>query len=547
MNSKVFQRMQKNLGKISNVQKEFKRTDGTSMYFKPFFNSITIKEIESHNMDLFNGSVSSYQKTQHNPFKGRLETRMGDYEKGGGVDYETFDWPKNLNKEACSKAFDVAAKESFWECAKDWVFRDEKALGKNQKDRAERYDYFSKEKPEYFIQNEKDFNVKDFEKFGEQLEKISKKIKKPWLMNLEINVKAQKENTYFLNTEGSKIFTSNVESELFLFARGVDGENYIIPNFHRWFGEKFPDLNEIENKGHYVISELEEILKAPVQKSGLFPAILDQVSMGVKAHEFLGHFLEGHRFQRKAEDDEDSGSNNSLIFKDKLGQKIAPNFVNLWDDPSMERSKNGEYINGHYLFDEEGVKSQRVQLINNGILTNYLHSRGSAGFYGIHSNGHSRSNGTSDPVPRMGNIIIKSSNPVKSFNELKKGLIKECERQGTDYGLYFQDFYRGEASPKDGFFNAFPKNAFRIYRNGGIKRVKRAHFGGEAWGSLDKIIAMDNNYVVGNGYCGAESGDISSSQIAPNGLVRELPVKESGEDEFRKTKEPIIDEDDYEE
>ena len=130
-------------------------------------------------MDLFNGSVSNYNKTQKKPFRGRLETRMGDYEKGGGANYETFDWPKSLNKESCSKAFDIAAKESFWECAKNWLFRDEKALGQNEKDKKEKYDYFSREKPEYFIENERDFNVKDFENFGEELEKISKRIQQP--------------------------------------------------------------------------------------------------------------------------------------------------------------------------------------------------------------------------------------------------------------------------------------------------------------------------------------------------------------------------------
>ncbi|MEZ4546730.1 MAG: metallopeptidase TldD-related protein [Thermodesulfobacteriota bacterium] len=128
------------------------------------------------------------------------------------------------------------------------------------------------------------------------------------------------------------------------------------------------------------------------------PALLEPEAAGVVFHEALGHRLEG---ERQIDDDE------GQTFKEKVGKKIIPEFLTVIDDPSMS-SFQGTHLMGYYPFDDQGVPGQRVVLVENGVLRNFLLSRTPVNGFNS-SNGHGRASYGISPMARMSNTIVESS------------------------------------------------------------------------------------------------------------------------------------------
>jgi TldD protein len=82
---------------------------------------------------------------------------------------------------------------------------------------------------------------------------------------------------------------------------------------------------------------------------------------GILLHEAMGHSFEAD-FNRK----------NTSIFSDKMGQKVAESFVTVVDDGTMPGDR------GALNIDDEGINTEKTILVNNGILSSYIHDRISA-------------------------------------------------------------------------------------------------------------------------------------------------------------------------
>ena len=71
-----------------------------------------------------------------------------------------------------------------------------------------------------------------------------------------------------------------------------------------------------------------------------------------------------------------------------MDQPILPYFLTVVDDATKRKVGNQELL-GFYQYDDEGVKAERVTLVDHGVLKNFEMSRSPiAGF--PHSNGHGR-------------------------------------------------------------------------------------------------------------------------------------------------------------
>jgi TldD protein len=57
------------------------------------------------------------------------------------------------------------------------------------------------------------------------------------------------------------------------------------------------------------------------------------------------------------------------ILKGRLGEEIAYKGLTVADDPTIEAS------HGFYRYDDEGMRSNRTEVIKDGVLVSYLHSR----------------------------------------------------------------------------------------------------------------------------------------------------------------------------
>jgi TldD protein len=110
-------------------------------------------------------------------------------------------------------------------------------------------------------------------------------------------------------------------------------------------------------------------------------------------HEAIGHGMEAD-FNRK----------NTSTYSNMLGKKVAEPFINIIDDGTNMN------LAGSINVDDEGIPGKKTMLVENGILTSYIHDRISAS---IKLNLPQRAAGDFQnyPIPRMRNTYMTGSNP----------------------------------------------------------------------------------------------------------------------------------------
>lgn len=336
----------------------------------------------------------------------------------------------------------------------------------------------------------------------------------------KVSLTAAAVNKYFVNSEGTSLLHGRTYWRLSISAAGKaeDGMGLFRSKvFDARFPENLPDDKTIKSVIHTLIKDLLALRQAPVMEPYAGPAILSGEAAGVFFHEIFGHRIEGHR-----QKDEEEGQ----TFTKKMNQQVLPTFLSVYDNPNLEQYDNKD-LSGYYLFDDEGVKPQRVNLVEKGILKGFLLSRSPVkGF--PKSNGHGRSQAGRRPISRQGVLVVESSKRVP-WKELRQILIDQCKVQGKDYGLLFDVVvggftFTGRYLPQS--FNVTPVMVYRIYVDGRPDELVRGvDLIGTPLTSFSKIIAAGQKPGIFNGYCGAESGSVPVSAISPSLLTTQIEVQ----------------------
>jgi len=331
---------------------------------------------------------------------------------------------------------------------------------------------------------------------------------------------AQSETDYFASSEGSRVVTPHEQARIVVIAatRAEDGmELYREQTFEAETVAGLPPQAELEAAMRELGKSLEELRIAPVTEPFDGPAILSGRAAAVFFHEVLGHRLEGQR-QR--------GDEEGQTFTKDVGKPVLPSFLSVADDPTM--TKFGKtWLSGSYEFDDEGEKAQRVDLIDDGVLKTFLMSRLPIASFSS-SNGHGRAEVGHVPTGRQGNLIVTSTKSVPEA-ELRKELIEEAKKQGKPYGLYFEDISSGFAvtqrsSPQA--FQVIPLVVWRVYADGRPDELVRGvSIVGTPLAAMKRIVATGDKSEVFNGECGAESGTVPVSAVAPAMLLSEMETQ----------------------
>ena len=144
------------------------------------------------------------------------------------------------------------------------------------------------------------------------------------------------------------------------------------------------------------------------------------------------------------------------------------------------------------------------------------------------SNGHGRNQPGLMPTGRQGNLIVTSS---KSFpeSEMRQKLIDEVKKQGKPYGLYFDDIQGGFTMTTRSLPQAFqvlPVIVYKVYADGRPDELVRGvDIVGTPLAALTRIVSTGDKMQVFNGVCGAESGNVPVSAVAPAMLFSEMEVQ----------------------
>jgi TldD protein len=362
------------------------------------------------------------------------------------------------------------------------------------------------------------FNRKEWE---DKIRKYSSAFRKfPEVYTSSVTLQIQQSTSYFVSSEGSKVETPGIIARLVVEAstRADDGMDLVrVETFQSTKPEGLPSEQELAAKEDKMAADLKALREAPLAEPFDGPALLSGRAAAVFFHEVLGHRLEGHR-QR--------GETEGQTFTKKVNQSVLPDFLSVYDDPTLH-ALNGVPLAGSYSHDDEGVPAQRVSLIQNGILRNFLMSRMPIANF-AESNGHGRRQAGLMPTGRQGNLIVESSKTVKD-SELRGKFIEEIKKAGKPYGLYFEDVQGGftlTTRELPQAFQVLPVIVWRVYADGRPDQLVRGvDIVGTPLASLNRILLTGDSMQIFNGICGAESGSVPVSASAPAMLFSEMEVQ----------------------
>lgn len=338
---------------------------------------------------------------------------------------------------------------------------------------------------------------------------------------------------YFVNSEGTAIVQNQTYTHLYVNAMTQAEDGMELPLLNSYFAH-FPN----ELPAHQMILEESEMLKkrvlalrnAPVVEPYSGPALLSNEAAGVFFHEIFGHRVEGLRM--KSERD-------GQTFKKKLGEEVLNPDISIVFEPQIKYYRNIP-LNGSYVYDDEGVKGERVVIVDQGILKNFLMTRTPIDSF-PRSNGHARAQAGYQPVSRQSNLIVETKNPYTDA-QLREMLIEEAKNQGKTYGYLFNKVQggftmTGRYTPNS--FNVTPLEVWRIYVDGRPDELVRGvDLVGTPLSMFSQIEAVGEQHRNFAGTCGAESGRIPAACCSPSLFVKRIEVQKKSKSQNRP---PLID------
>jgi predicted Zn-dependent protease len=432
----------------------------------------------------------------------------------------------------------MAIRASIW-LATDRAFkRAQERLVRVKTDRAvkvdeeDRSDDFSEEEASVHVGRLATLEVEK-EAWKERLRKHSLRFKEnPFVYDSAVSLSATATNRFMLSTEGTKIQVGDTLLRLGLSCSTTAEDGMSLRRYHSFDArtwDKMPTDEEIQATIDRLIDEMMGLREAPLAEPYTGPAILMNRASGVFFHEIFGHRIEGHR--QKSE-------SFGQTFTKKVGEPVLPEFISVIDDPTRAEF-GGADLRGHYLYDDEGVPSEPVTVVEKGVLKNFLMSRSPVkGF--PRSNGHGRRQPGRPAVSRQGNLTVISDNAVP-FEKLREMLVEEARKQDKEYGLIFDDISGGFTTTGRGgpqAFKVIPLVVRKVYADGRPDELVRGvDIVGTPLTSFSKIVATGDDPKIFNGSCGAESGWVPVSAISPSILVTQIEIEKK---EKEQEKPPIL-------
>jgi len=499
-------------------------------YEPPFFLSYQLKDLQHEEVSGRFGAVSDDLSRRDR--RVQVDVRVGSYDLDSssrddvlmflGSEGQTWSAPRDAplddDPQALRNALWLITDEKYKEALSSYFKK--KSKGVYRADEADRAPSFTREPPQRHVDPIRRFTF-DRPRWRGEVRRLTGLFRgHPDVFDASVKVTGEKQVRWFTSSEGSALVTEDTVFGVHVqaVARAVDGQ--LLENSRDFYARdeaKLPSPEKLEREVRALILELEALRTAPVVDPYTGPAILAPEATGVLFHEAVGHRLEGER-----QDDDKEGQ----TFKGQVGKAILPSFLSVLDDPTQQAE--GEVaLNGAYAYDDQGVPAQRTVLVEDGVLRTFLLSRRPVKPF-ARSNGHGRSQSSLPPVARMGNLVVRSKKQVP-MTELKRLLIEEAKRQGKPYALIIQDITGGNTNTMSYGYQAFKGTPRLVYRvdvaTGEQELVRGVELVGTPLSSVSRVVATGDEVRAFNGYCGAESGYVPVSTVAPAALVSEVELQ----------------------
>ncbi|TXT62532.1 MAG: Protease TldD [Promethearchaeota archaeon] len=315
-------------------------------------------------------------------------------------------------------------------------------------------------------------------------------------------------NKIFLNSFGSKII--QIEPICRSFCMAYAQKNGLIQRSRNSIGglggfELF-DTNKAQELGRKTAKEAVELLDAKSPKGGQFTIIMDPELTGTFIHEAFGHAVEADYILSK-----------ESMLEGRRGEQVALEEVSIKDDPRLGKGKElglPYELFGSYKYDDEGIPSQEIFIIEKGILKNFLHNLESASRMNEEPNGHGRAASVSiHPQVRMG--ITTLSPGDWSLEEMIED-IKE--------GVFCEAFQYGYTDPASGNFQFKCKLSYKIEKGERTKMMRDVSLTGMTLEVLNKITALGREINYSDGMCGKGGQGVRVCDGGPYVRIKNITV-----------------------
>jgi len=282
-----------------------------------------------------------------------------------------------------------------------------------------------------------------------------------------------------------------------IFQQGGKVENKTVSRSFRTGVEMLSD-GLVTEMADQAVKGIDERFEARRPKGGQMPVVMGAGASGILLHEAMGHAFEAD-FNRKG----------TSIFSDKMGQQVCPKGIQIIDDGTLKGNR------GALNFDDEGVPAQKTYMVEDGILTSYLHDRISARHYGVSPTGNGRRESFRyAPIPRMRATYMESGDAAPA------DIVASVPQ-----GIYVDEFSNGQVKIGEGDFTFFVKSGFLIENGRLTAPVKDINIIGNGPEALRDVLAVGNDLAIdpGTWTCGKEQSVPVSCGI-PTVLIKNLTV-----------------------
>lgn len=401
-----------------------------------------------------------------------------------------------------------------------------------------------------------DWSARNWEEEARQVSAVF--LDSPELYGTRVNYYLATVTQYLMTSEGAQIrVTKDIAAiEATIEAQAPDGMR--LHHFFTAYAARAADLpsaDAVRKELTVLARELALLRVSPPAADYVGPVLFEPRAAGALLAQVLGPSISGARaplsmlpmFDQLME-----RMGGRSEWANRLNTRVLPAGVSLVDDPTAKDFRGAPLL-GHYEVDEEGVRAQRVVLVENGTLKNLLMSRRPGPEF-QRSNGHGRASYLSDPRPAMSNLFFESAEGVAP-DELKKKFLETCRAEGREWcvkvklmdnpALAFirqDDFSEMIAATAGGAAGGdrLPLLVYRVYVADGREELLRgARLSAVTLRSLRNLAGIGNdpavfhfhqNPAVGfagtalSAFGGAQGG-LPSSIVAPSLLLEEVEVR----------------------
>lgn len=358
-----------------------------------------------------------------------------------------------------------------------------------------------------------------------------------------VQVRAYTVQRYYLDTDGMFSYEPDTLVDVWVAARAQADDGMNLMNYDRIVvgsADELPPEAELEAMVRTVATELIDLTNAPTVDDYIGPVLFE----GDAAAQLMQHMLAANMGGTPPPKDPDLAQlppdmlaqMGLSAFSSKLGKRILPIDMTVVDDPTATKAA-GTTLVGNYTVDDEGIRAQKVELVEKGKLVGFLMSRTPSKKIPT-SNGHARG-GLSGVRARVGNLIIKGGKGL-SAKQMRAQLARAAKKAGEPYGIVIRRLdnvdvtinYAGQSAgmiPSAGGPPP-PLIAYRVYANGTEELVRGVGFESFPIKSLRGIMATGRDTVVYNtaeggfGFSSAAAYTIPASIVTPTLLFDDLDI-----------------------